>query len=153
MSKLRLLTIFSIGLLIANILLVGFILTKKNGKRNHHKRPNPVEMFTKKIHFNDTQKAQLEILVAEQRSYMDSVRNIIKPLKEALRKDITAPDISFENERIFNELGLIQADVERKFHQHFIDIRSLCAGDQTVRFDNFLESMPHRNGPHRNRRK
>ncbi len=153
MSKLRLLTIFSIGLLIANVVLVGFMLSKKNSNQGQKRKHNPIELLTRELQLNNAQKEKVSGLVHEHKSYMDSIRTQVEPLKKELRNDIFSADQSPEKDSFFNALGLIQADVERKFHQHFIDIRNICEGKQIEQFEKLLEKMPDRHGPNRNRKR
>ncbi len=153
MSKLRLLTIFSIGLLIANIVLVGFMLSKKNSNQGQKRKHNPIELLTRELHLNNAQKEKVSSLVRQHKAYMDSIRTQVEPIKKELRNNIFSPDQSLEKDTLFNVLGLIQADVERKFHQHFIDIKNICEGEQIEQFEIFLEKMPQRHGPNRNRKR
>jgi protein CpxP len=132
MTKLNFISIIAGGLLVSNLLLVGFVILRPNTPERH---PEPREIIIQKLDFDEEQVAAYEELIHEHRTQIRETDQQIRKLKNRLYSSLAAPTPPAEKDSLIRELGRMQMQIEEINYRHFSEIRSLCRPDQLGRFE------------------
>lgn len=124
------------GLLISNILLVGFLINKSN---NHPVRKEPKTLIINRLKLNDHQIDLYENLIKNHRNAINPTRNKIQKNKKLLYKGLN------NNEKINDSIFSIIKDLNNKIelinYNHFIDIRNICDDSQLKLFNEVSKDL------------
>ena len=125
-----------VGLLISNILLVGFLINKSN---NHPVRKEPKTLIISRLKLNDHQIELYENLIKNHRNAINPTRNKIQKNKKLLYKGLN------NNEKINDSIFSIIKDLNNKIelinYNHFIDIRNICDDSQLKLFNEVSKDL------------
>ena len=149
MSKVRLLTITSIGLLVCNIVLLAFMFFGKPPHTNHE---GPKQLVIEKLGFNDTQVAEYDLLIETHKTSISSYDNELKQLKQNLYVLLSKESSDLERNEMIQKINNLQKDIELTHYHHFEQIKSLCKDDQIEKFNELskdLSKMFAPKGPHK----
>jgi periplasmic protein CpxP/Spy len=138
MNKVKLLSIIAIGLLIANLVLVGFIVSNKPPHPRHNK---PKEIIIKRLHFDNDQTKKYELLIVAHQNDIRETESEIRELKNELYSTLYKVD----KENLIDSLINAIADKERVMevinYKHFEDIKKICKPDQLEDFKQFSQEI------------
>jgi periplasmic protein CpxP/Spy len=132
MNNKRFFIIVICGLLVSNLLLIGFIL------RDHKRIPpheRPREIVIKKLRLDEEQVHKYDEMIREHRRLIGEKEQGIFELKSALYKDLGAKDNDVRLDSISDKISVLQKEIEKIHYRHFQDIRSLCRPDQMGSFN------------------
>jgi vacuolar-type H+-ATPase subunit I/STV1 len=146
MSKVRLLTITTIGLLICNLVLVVFLIL---GKPHHPHGEGPKKLVIEKLDFDKDQIQKYEVLIKEHQAKIMDADNKMKKLKHQLFGLLSQNENGLEKDNIKQKIGLQQQEIEEIHFQHFLDIKMLCKGDQVGKFNDLSEDLAKIFAPHK----
>jgi hypothetical protein len=152
MNKNKFLTIVSVGLLLINLLLVGFILNKEFG---HSKHEGPRNLIIEKLKLDQDQVKNYDIMIANHRKNIGDAESRMFDLKKQLYSKLyTNGDIE-NRDSLLNELGKVQMKIEQINYSHFNELRKLCHPDQQALFQNLTNELTElfSKGPRRNKDK
>jgi len=127
MSKLRILTTLSIGLLIINFLLVGFILFKRNGQPRNE---GPRNIIIEKLHFDEAQVMKYDTLIQWHRKEIRKIESEILNIKNQLYSHLSTSSLVSVKDSLVQEIALRQINIEQIHLKHFEDIKILCRDKQ-----------------------
>jgi len=132
----RFLIAMTAGLLISNIILVGFVINKSN---NHPVRKEPKTLIINRLKLNSHQIDFYENLIKNHRNAINSTRNKIQNNKKLLYKGLN------NNEKINDSIFSIIKDLNNKIelinYNHFIDIRNICDDSQLKLFNEVSKDL------------
>tara|TARA_Y100000385_G_scaffold237266_1_gene251698 strand:- start:121 stop:573 length:453 start_codon:yes stop_codon:yes gene_type:complete len=132
----RFLVAITAGLLISNIILVGFVINKSN---NHPVRKEPKTLIINRLKLNSHQIDFYENLIKNHRNAINSTRNKIQNNKKLLYKGLN------NNEKINDSIFSIIKDLNNKIelinYNHFIDIRNICDDSQLKLFNEVSKDL------------
>jgi protein CpxP len=146
MNKLKLLTIAVIGLLLLNFGMLGMMYF------HHHEGPpfpphggpheGPKMIIIEKLHFDESQVKQYEVMIRDHRSKSDSLNRRSHELRDqlySLLKDesIDAAKLS----STYTAIGENQRAIEQINFEHFQKIKTLCKPDQLDAFNNLVDEL------------
>ena len=143
-SSTRILTITVVLLLLANIVLVYLIVTRKDGPRKEGRR-DPFEMMSKELQMTGQQQKDYKSLKEEHfknvRPLFDSLR-ISRTAFFGLMKqeNVTDSMIDAYDQRILSQ----QARLDRLTFEHFRRVRALFTPEQLPKYDSFIVKMTDR---------
>ena len=124
------------GLLISNILLVGFLINKSN---NHPVRKEPKTLIINRLKLNNHQIDLYQNLIKKHRNAINPTRNKIQKNKKLLYKGLN------NNEKINDSIFSIIKDLNNKIelinYNHFIDIRNICDDSQLKLFNEVSKDL------------
>ena len=124
------------GLLISNILLVGFLINKSN---NHPVKKEPKTLIINRLKLNDHQIDLYQNLIKNHRNAINPTRNKIQKNKKLLYKGLN------NNEKINDSIFSIIKDLNNKIelinYNHFIDIRNICDDSQLKLFNEVSKDL------------
>ena len=124
------------GLLISNILLVGFLINKSN---NQPVRKLPKTLIINRLKLNNHQIDLYQNLIKKHRNAINPTRNKIQKNKKLLYKGLN------NNEKINDSIFSIIKDLNNKIelinYNHFIDIRNICDDSQLKLFNEVSKDL------------
>ena len=124
------------GLLISNILLVGFLINKSN---NQQVRKLPKTLIINRLKLNNHQIDLYQNLIKKHRNAINPTRNKIQKNKKLLYKGLN------NNEKINDSIFSIIKDLNNKIelinYNHFIDIRNICDDSQLKLFNEVSKDL------------
>jgi periplasmic protein CpxP/Spy len=135
MNKVKLLSIISIGLLIANLVLVGFIASNKHPHPRHER---PKDIIIKKLNLNDAQIEEYEALIVIHQNDIHDTESQIKALKNELYSTLHQENknqVSIDS--LFTAIANKERAIEIINYKHFEDIKNICKPEQLEDFKQF----------------
>jgi len=141
MERSRLILIIAVGLLLSNLLLVGYIMAGR--RHDHHDGPpphgrpsghGPRNIIIEKLHFSEAQVEEYDQLISWHRNEIDSTDQQIVELKNRLYHGLATPDSSGKDSLIA-AISMAQQHIERVHYKHFEDIGKLCTAEQKPAFE------------------
>ena len=137
-------------LLVANIVLVSFLLMKKDGG-NHQKRPDKkaiISAFLKnEIGFDTVQLRQYDTLSTRHTDNIKKIMDSLKGTKEKQFKELAALNFSDSAmDVITNRSAATQKAMELRMFNHLRNIRLLCKPEQLPKFDSLFGKVLTRKG-------
>lgn len=150
MSKLRIVTALSIGLLIINILLIGFILFKRNG---HPRIEGPRNMIIEKLHFDKAQVVKYDTLIQWHRKEIRQIESEIINIKNQLYSHLSKNSLADVKDSLIQEITLRQISIEQIHLKHFEDIKLLCRDKQLDDYQKLTKELASYFGPGINKKR
>lgn len=132
----RFLVAMTAGLLISNIILVGFVINKSN---NHPVRKEPKTLIINRLKLNSHQIDFYENLIKNHRNAINSTRNKIQNNKKLLYKGLNNNEKI--NDSIFSIIKYLNNKIELINYNHFIDIRNICDDSQLKLFNEVSKDL------------
>ena len=156
MTKQRLLTIAVIGLLLVNMGMLAFWMTKKPEHPLQGRPPmqqqGPKQMIMERLHLDADQVATYENLIANHQQSIQALDDSIRMVKNGLYALLTA-DAAPAKDSLINRLGFFQKQIEETHYDHFAQLKKICRPDQLNDFNNLTTELsrfmgsPKKGGP------
>jgi len=137
MNKTKLITYIAIGLLITNLMLIGFIFFSQS---KGPLREGPKNIIAERLHFDEKQIADYDKLIGVHRVEIGTKDSLIRHAKNELYGCINSNDTTLKY-FLENKLGQLQIDIEEINYNHFLDIRKLCKGNQLTYFNDLVKDL------------
>jgi periplasmic protein CpxP/Spy len=143
MEKTKLISLLAVGLLLSNLLLVGFILYNKPKHGHEYPPPHggPRDLIIERLHFNDSQVAQYDKLIAWHRGEIGKADDQITTLKNQLYSTLASSANSRLKDSLLGAISAVQQNIEKIHYRHFEDIRNLCTEQQKPDFEALTKDM------------
>ncbi|NQW42831.1 MAG: hypothetical protein HQ463_05305 [Bacteroidetes bacterium] len=138
MNKIKLLTIISLGLLISNLLLIGFIVFKKPGPNRNE---GPRDIIIEKLHLNAKQIEQYDQLIAWHRKEVGQTDENIKSIKNELYKNIKKENNLQLKDSLIKLIANNQIQLENVHVKHFEDLKNICTKEQLPAFEELTKEL------------
>ena len=132
----RFLVAMTAGLLISNIILVGFVINKSN---NHPVRKEPKTLIINRLKLNSHQIDFYENLIKNHRNAINSTRNKIQKNKKLLYSGLNKNNKI--NDSVFSIIKDLNNKIELINYNHFIDIRNICDDSQLKLFNEVSKDL------------
>ena len=118
-----------IGLLIANLLLIGFLLFDKKPHRHTSPKDRPRNHIIEKLALDKDQVEQYDELIHNHRS---KIKQLDRELLIAKRNFYTSlgEKMATPNDSLISKISTWQMEIEKVHFAHFEDIKALCREDQ-----------------------
>lgn len=156
MEKTKFISFLAIGLLLSNLLLVGYIMVNKSrsphahenreqGPPRHH---GPRNLIIERLHFNDAQVTEYDKLIIWHRGEIEKADDRIMELKNQLYSTLGNPADNVKDSLIA-AIAAKQQDIERIHYKHFEDIKQLCTPEQQADFEELTKEIASLFGPHK----
>ena len=141
--------VFIIGvLLLSNIAMLYFYLTKKNCEDNNPKEYKPrgefmVEKLKNEVGFTDSQIAQYREIRSKHKEGMKPMFDDIFNAKDSLYKLLGQPQPPSDAvvKHYLEEIGNKQEIIDQKIFNHFLSLKQLCTPDQIPRYDSTIQKV------------
>jgi hypothetical protein len=145
MVKSRFLLLITVGLLISNLLLVGYVLSGRKADRLENKgrpaHPGPRNLIIDKLHFTDEQVVAYDKLISWHRKEVEEADEQIIQLKNKLYEGLNQPEKTIEADSIAVRIADIHKHLEQVHYKHFQDIGNLCIGTQKADFESLTKEI------------
>lgn len=142
MKKLTFFSVLSIVLVLINIILLAYLFGFKN---DNVQKPLPGEgpkkLIIEKLHFDEAQAIQYQVLIDEHRSSVRETERSIQKLKSELYKTLSNTATEEEKQAIIEAIGEKHQELENIHLKHFSDIKQLCTKEQLKYFDELTEEL------------
>lgn len=138
MNKVKFLSIIAIGLLVSNLVLVGFMLFKKP---KHPMGEGPKKIVIEKLHFDDKQVEQYEAIIQEHQKKIRTSDDEILKYKNALYSTLTKQNNAMERDSLISQIANQQAEVENIHYKHFLEMKALCKPEQQKYFEALTQEI------------
>lgn len=132
MNKVKLLSIISIGLLAANLVLIWFLMLHRPPHQGHD---GPKKVIIEKLDFNQSQIEAYTLLIEGHRANVQKYDARIKNLKNQLYAALAHDEQITSSDSLIALIGQTQVEIEQINYNHFQDIKQLCRPDQLKSFD------------------
>jgi len=142
--------VFIIGvLLLSNIAMLYFYLTKKNCEDNGPKdngKPRGefmVEKLKNEVGFTDSQIAQYRDLRAKHKETMKPMFEDIFYAKDSLYRLILQPQAPSDSlvKHYLEEIGNKQEIIDQRIFNHFLALKQLCTPEQEPKYDSTIQKV------------
>nr|WP_294776725.1 hypothetical protein [uncultured Flavobacterium sp.] len=144
MERTKLLTITVIGLLLLNLVTLGFLFlnSPKPGRMPHEGRPQPKEIIIEKLHFDAAQQEAYEKLIHWHRGEINQLDDSIRQTKNELYAVLSEETINVKTkDSLLLLLNSYQKQIEATHFKHFEDIKKLCKPEQQEDFKALTEEL------------
>ena len=140
MNKLQFHRLLIAILIVLNGFLIFHLVNRKHHGYQGMKDRSPKERIIKKLHFDKNQVAQYEALIEEHHNKIKELDQKMAKIKHEMLHQISTIDPATQDS-LFNEIGRLQAEVEKTHFQHFLAIKSLCREDQLDDFEELSKKL------------
>ncbi len=145
MGKTKFITFLAVGLLLSNLLLVGYIMLHKSSQPVHqgpppHGHHGPRNIIIERLHFSDAQITEYDKLIQWHRSEIDRADQKIRELKNQLYSTLNTPSGNTKD-GIIASIATTQQEIERIHYKHFEDIKHLCTPQQQADFEELTKEI------------
>lgn len=138
MNKTKLYGGIAIGLLIINLALIGFMLTRV--KQIGNNRPNPREVVINKLGFDDEQTAAFEEVIKSHREVMNGKEHEARQLKVQLNNLLMTEDTA-KADSIATVIAAKHKEIQLEFFNHFLKIKEICKPEQMEKYNAFVDDL------------
>jgi hypothetical protein len=156
MNKIKFLSILAIGLLISNLMLIGYVVYNKTDrpyKNNKNRQPGPRNIVIEKLHFTEAQITQYDELIQWHRSEINKAQGELMRCKNRLYVTLAenSTDSTLKN-KCFEDIAAAQRNIELINYKHFEDIKKLCTSEQGQYYELLTQEIAELFAPHRPKR-
>lgn len=148
MNRTKLLTIAVIGLLLLNFGILGVMFFGKPSHPPMHpdhagpKGEGPKQMIIERLHFDEMQQKDYELLVVEHRNKTDELHEASKKLHDDLFSLLKADTINQrQSDSLVLEIANNQKAIEDLNFDHFNAIKKLCKGEQVGYYNELVDEL------------
>ncbi len=138
MNKIRVLSLASAVLLLANLFLLWFVISHK-GPNTRHREPKKI--IIEKLHFDRHQQQQYQKLIDAHRKELGRYRQTLVALKNQLYVNLSAISKETMADSIYTEMAGVHIQLERINYKHFQEIGQLCKPEQLVHFEQLTKDL------------
>ena len=151
MNKTRFLTLLSIGLLIINLVLLGFIFLRKPKQRP----PDALKKtIISKLALDEKQISLYDSMVKQHVKAVNAANDSIVELKKILYNSLKNDENTLQNDSLISKINQIQTNIEHIHLAHFQAIKTICTPDQLPKYYELTEDIiQHLSPPKRPERK
>lgn len=140
MTKLTFVSLFAVGLLVSNLLLVGFMIFGRP-------RADLQEETVKTLHFDEPQQQAHAILV---QAHKDSIRNAeheLLALRQRLYATLMQDSSRIAKDSLLLVINKVEFRIGNTHYTHFENVGKLCRPDQKQYFIDFASDLAERLTP------
>jgi protein CpxP len=147
MQKSTFISILAVGLLVSNLLLVGFVMYNKaahNPEGSHprqQRHEGPRNIIIERLNFSEEQVVKYDELIQWHRSEIGRTDHKIMELKNELYSTLGNNTDSNTKAAIIASIANTQQEIEQIHYKHFENIRDLCTDRQKPVFDELTKEI------------
>jgi hypothetical protein len=128
-----------VGLLITNLLLIGFFIFRKPP---HPKMDGPKKIIINSLHFDKNQIAQYDDLIVTHQNRMKDLKDKLNLEKGILYETLNSKDNNeLKRDSILLRISKIETEIEKVNYQHFLDIKNICKPNQMGNFEKLTSKL------------
>lgn len=135
MNKEKFLTITTIALLAANLMLIWFLVSHRPHRPG---QDGPRNRVIEKLSLDADQVKSYDQLIEWHKSEIERTRKQMSELKNQLFSTLVGDSsLSTEKDSVINKIGALQMEIENIHYKHFSDLKRLCKPEQQKAFAEF----------------
>lgn len=134
-------------LLLSNIAMLYFYLTKKNCEDNNPRKQNTsrgefmVEKLKNEVGFSDSQIARYRELRVKHKESMKPLFDDIFYAKDSLYRLLSQTPSDSQVNHYLEEIGNKQEVIDQRIFNHFFALKQLCTAEQLPRYDSVIQKV------------
>lgn len=132
MNKVKLLSLLSIGMLMANLLLLWFLFTHRPGPPGGQ---GPRNIVIERLGFDKDQAKAYDKLITGHQAEIEKAQQQLMTLKNSLYASLMDEDQQNIKDSLILEINKVQMNIENIHYDHFLDIKRLCKPEQQQAFN------------------
>ncbi|MBK8519307.1 MAG: hypothetical protein IPL55_24405 [Saprospiraceae bacterium] len=144
MSKLRLLSIAVIGLILINMVIVGFLLLRKpihlGPGRPPMEQEGPKQVIIERLNLDDVQIAEYGKLITSHQETMKMLEDSIKLMKNNLYQTLKE-EAPADKDTLIDQLNSLQKQIEVANYEHFVGLKKICRSEQLDKFNKLTAEL------------
>jgi hypothetical protein len=140
MSKLMFVSLLAGGMLISNLLLMGFMIFGRP-------RADLQEETAKTLHFDEKQKAEHAVLVQAHKDGIRDAEHELLALRQRLYTTLRSDSSHVAKDSLLLAINKIEFRIENIHYTHFENVGKLCRADQKTYFIDFASDLAERLTP------
>ena len=141
MNKQRFYIIVIFGLLLSNLILIGFNGFQKKDRRPPHPDDNPKNIVISKLGFDNAQIIAYEALIKGHQNNISERDRTIHELKNQLYDELKNEVINTRVDSLTAEIANYQKQIEQLHFKHFQDIKKICKPEQIDNFNRLVNDI------------
>lgn len=152
MEKTKFISILAIGLLLSNLVLVGFIVMNKPQQLlpPPPQHEGPRNTIIERLHFDEKQVVEYDKMIEWHRTNIRETDQKIADLKKQLYSTLNSLDNTNVKDSLIAAIAIAHQVVEHIHYKHFEDIKQLCNSDeQKAAFEELTKEIAALFAPHR----
>jgi protein CpxP len=130
-----------IGLLLSNLMLIGFMTFQKKGKRPGPAHPKNI--IIDRLSFDESQVSAYELLIESHLNKVQPKDREIRDTKNALYHQLQFDNNQATVDSLTSIISVIQKQIEQIHYDHFKDIKILCNPEQQKAYAKLLDDLSH----------
>lgn len=150
MERTKLLTLAVLGLLLLNLLTIGFLILRPSqfphNERFQDPQPDnkgPARLIIARLHFDDQQQKQYLDLVRQHKQQMMRLNMESVQLFQAYYGLLTSAHPDSTKRSLARQISDVQRQIAELNFSHFQQIKSLCRSDQQADFVKLVADLAH----------
>ncbi len=153
MNKIKFLTLLAVGLLLSNLMLIGYVVYSKTDRPEKNRNAGPRNTIIDKLHFSESQITQYDELIKWHRSEVNKAQGDLMKCKKKLYILLAEnANDSMLKKSCFEDIAAAQRNIELIHYKHFEDIKKLCNSEQEQYYKLLTEEIADLFAPHRPKR-
>jgi len=94
-----------------------------------------------RLHFDKSQVSQYDSLIVKHRESVGEKEKQIQELRTSLFMGVSTGMDSMKKDSLIDEIGSLNANIQRIHHGHFLDIQKICKPEQRADFENLTKEL------------
>lgn len=131
MSKVKILSIVSSVLFIANIALITFLWMGAKHRPHPHRNK---KLIIEQLGLQGNQLAQYDSLITIHRKGIQANQDSIRGIKKVLYSNLNNNTNAANRDSLMQQIANFQKNIELVHYQHFADIKAICTKEQLPAF-------------------
>lgn len=136
MSKVKFLTILSVVLVVTNLALIGFLLSRPSDKKER-----PKNYLVKHLNLSQEQINEYDRLIKTHQEGRKASNRKLLELRNKLYIAVLKEQDIVKKEDVLNQLDAVHREQEVLHLSHFEALRKLCKGEQLKQFEILVEEL------------
>ena len=137
MNKIKFFQFLALGLLITNLLLIGFMFFNRP---HPPQQDGPKGIIVERLHFDEQQKQEFAKLIEAHQPKIKAIDVQINEVKKVLYRGLNVEAFPAKDS-LENVLGNLQVQIEDLHFNHFLDIKKLCKPEQKPYFEELTNEL------------
>ena len=147
MNRNKLLLFIIALLLVSNLVLAFFLVSRKPGRPEMRSRNERMQymhnLLQKEVGFSAAQLQQFDSLRTKHMSVMQPLMDSLRLAKEQLFSKVPSATDSSEQTAVAR-IGIFQSNIDRQMLNHLREVRQLCTNEQQPAYDSAVQKITRR---------
>lgn len=141
MNRNKFYIILIVGLLLTNLILIGFMVFPKGHKgQKRGSREGPRHAIIEKLNLSTDQAVSYRELIDTHRKRINEKDKEIRNLKRGLYQGLKS-EKSVQADSLIGAINAVQREIEQLRYKHFEDLKALCTAEQLGDYNELVDDI------------